>query len=119
MVERYGGGNGQEIFVNGGALPLTKSVLSNSAGAGIYSTVSTGVQVVNNIIFGNAGAGIQLSSGSLTAFNNTIDSNNRGVEADGGTLTLTNNLVTSSKDSGVFVSGTPTMNLSFHDVFRS
>ena len=119
VVLRYGGNGGQEIFVNGGAMTLTKSVLTNSSSKGIYSQTSTGVQVVNNLIYSNAADGIQLGSGSLSAFNNTIDSNNRGVEADGGTLTLTNNLITNSTDSGVFVSNSPTVTLNFNDVFNS
>jgi hypothetical protein len=107
------------VDANGGPLTLSNSIVSKCGNAGVGVAGGAQAQMFNDIIFGNAGQGIKLNSGSVTAFNNTLDSNNRGVEVDAGTLTLTNNLITNSSDTGVVVSGTPMFNLSFNDVFKS
>ena len=64
-------GNGLGILVEGAELSLSDSVVAFSMNQGI-SSVDSSVQLINDTIFGNGGAGLSSSGGTSTLVANTI-----------------------------------------------
>ncbi|HYK87435.1 MAG TPA: S8 family serine peptidase [Acidobacteriota bacterium] len=120
------------LILSGGKLDLTRSVISDSSGAGIVAlggtitvtgstiqnnendgvdAVGVNIDVLNSTITGNTGPGLNLVGSSGTIDGSTI-SLNKGATGDGievvdGTFTITNNTFHSNDRAGMaFLAGT-------------
>jgi parallel beta-helix repeat protein len=75
--------------------------------------------VSNSLIVEDGGAGIRTESVStLTAVNNTIAGNNISVGVNAAIATLTNNLITGNTRSGIYAVNSPSITMSFNDVYN-
>jgi hypothetical protein len=85
---RFGGDEGLgEVFVNGGQLTLTNSVLRNSIGSALR-IVSSNPTLTNNTFRDNTGAAVSMDLASNPAISGVTLANNspNGVLLDGGTI---------------------------------
>ncbi len=117
----YAGSFGQHaLFLNGGSLILTASQVSYAGGPGIDAISGALGQFVNDLIFSTSNYGIAAdSAGSVTAINDTIDSNSIGVLVGAASITLTNDLITNSSSAGIDNQQSGgTVNVSFSDVYN-
>ncbi len=85
---RFGGDDGAAVFVNGGQLTLTNSVISNSSTSGLR-IVSSNPTVTNNTFRDNTGSAVSMDLASNPAISGVTLTNNgvNGLTLDAGTIT--------------------------------
>jgi hypothetical protein len=117
---RYGGSSyPANVYVNGGELTIRNCRVSDSSAGGVLAVNDAEVRVENSLVLQNGQAGILAASGTtMTAVNNTIDSNDTGFDIDSAAATMVNNLITYNTGRGVRSAGAATLTIRHNNVFN-
>lgn len=117
FIEFYGG-----IIVDDSELTIRNSIIRD--GWGVESTNNSSVELVNNVFSRNGPAIFAEKGGTVTAINNTIDSDVYNtfavVATTGGTVNLTNNIISGPtgdhESGGIAQREAGTVNMAFNNV---